>query len=216
MSGKALARLATFVILVWCLVMFAFVSAVWKALASEMSWGPAGLLCLPALGLGLAGQALSTAAKRKGVNPATGEAYPEGQPLGKPDPTRTWFFMAALMQMIVEDPKATQIPGGALAESDELLRSYHQTQEANWGVVWQAAARTRNLPRYGTPPYWSNSGPGGRPVPLSYLAFWDTSDRMRAVRDNMTDLEIISLAATDPDPAVAQAARRNISLRQSE
>ncbi|WP_166871528.1 hypothetical protein [Salinibacterium sp. ZJ450] len=203
-------------IVVWCFVMLAFVGALWGAVASDAGWGPAGGWFLPALGLFLIGQALAAAAKRKGVNPTTGEAYPEGQPVGKSDPTRTRFIMAALRQMIVEDPAATQIDGINLAAADEILSSYHQTREANWGVLWQAAARTRSLPMYGKPPYWSNSGPGGRPVPLSYLAFWDTPDRMRAVRDNMTAPEVISLAATDPDRAVAQVAARKISLRPSD
>ncbi|MGR0221549.1 hypothetical protein [Agromyces sp. ZXT2-6] len=207
MSGKALARLATVVIIIGTIFLLALLGAGWGALTSSSGWGAFGILLLPTLGCFGIGQALASAAKRKGVNPTTWESYPRGDAPAKVDPTRRHFIMSALRQTLVEDPAGTEIAGSNLAAADEMLRSYHQAPEANWGVIWQEAARSRKLPMYGEAPYWSNTGPGGRPVPLTYLAFWDSSDRLRAVRDGGTAPSIVGLAMDDPDLAVRSAAR---------
>jgi hypothetical protein len=209
------------VIVVWFFVLIAFLGPVWGAITSGGRLGPSDgyffvTLLLLTIGLLAVGLALAAAAKRKGVNPTTWEACPEGQPVGKPDRKRRRVVMSELRQMIVEDPAATQFEGADLDAADRTLRSYHQTLEANWGYLCSDAAKTRTLPRYGEPPYWSNSGPGGRPVPLTCLAFWNTSDRLRAVRDSETSPRIISLATTDPDRAVAHAARSKIAPPPSD
>lgn len=213
MSGKALARLATFVIVIWCLVMLGFVGALWATVTSGAGWGLVGGWFIPALGLLLIGQALAAAAKRRGVNPATWEEYPDGQPPVKSDPGRSRTVMAELRHLIVEHPTTTEIESADVEEADEILRSYHQAPEANWGNLWHAAAKTRSLPMWGELPYWTNPAPGARTVPLSYLAFLDIPDRMRIAGDNMTAPEIVSFATNDPDPKVARAAMRNISRR---
>jgi hypothetical protein len=210
MSGKAFAQLATVVFIAWCITMLGFVGALWGALTSGAGWSVVGLCFLPALALLVLGQSLAAAAKRRGVNPTTWEPYPDGRAPERVDSTRSRFIMSALRQMIVDDPAATKLDGVDLSAADELLRSYHETREANWGLIWRDAARTRSLPMYGEPPYWADIGPGGRPVPVSYLAFWDTDDRLRVARDPRTARYIAALATSDPDSGVARVARLNL------
>ena len=207
MSGKALAQLATVVIIVWCFVMLGLVGALWGALANGAGWEPVGIWLLPAAALFIVGQSLSSAAKRKGTNPTTWEPYPGGEAPAKVDPERRRFVMAALRQSLVDDPAGTRIAGHDLAAADGLLRSYYHAPEVNWGELWQAAARNRKLPPYGEEPYWAPYGPGGRPSPLTYLAFWDTADRLRVIQEDGTPEAVVELAQDDPDPLIRAAAR---------
>ena len=69
MSGKGYARLGTFVVVVWCLVMLGFISALLGAVGSNAGWGAVGGWFIPALALLVIGQALGILMERYRIDP---------------------------------------------------------------------------------------------------------------------------------------------------
>lgn len=127
----------------------------------------------------------------------------------------------AVRQGLLDGLAHTKTSGSALLDLDGFLGTYEQV-DVDWRAIWREANRNRDrIPTFGLRPYWLPGEPGGPRRPLSALAFWPVSDRLRIAQDPTTDPTMLRLMAGDrrmtgvpdpdfgdPDPSVFRAAVR--------
>jgi len=106
------------------------------------------------------------------------------------------------------------LSGSQLAATDGIIYEYRH-DNVDWESIWRAAALTRNgVPPFGIRTYWHQYRLDEGPVPISVVALFGTSARLRVALDPLTPETLLVIMAEnnggDPDSDVRAAAARRI------
>ena len=79
-----------------------------------------------------------------------------------------------------------------------------------WARQWlQAHDEDPSIPVFGVRPYWTLTGQGGTPEPLSVTAYHGVERRLQAVRET-TDFSTLTFMANDPNRRVREAVTQRL------
>lgn len=94
--------------------------------------------------------------------------------------------------------------GEHLALMEQLIALHaDEFRDFDWRDLWAFVSKSNKrdkIPPYGKPPYWRVWQ--GAEYPVSILAFWPASSRLRLASDPTTDLEHRGWLRADPEPEI--------------